>query len=172
MFGLASTHCLLEFSISGVQSRYWGETSASIPQKWNVILVQCLLYATKSINSLKRKKKNILAIFRNYSLLKGSKPIILPQWFDKGAHSIQDIMGLQGLREFHDYKNLYNLPGTSLFLSAMTITMNNKLLITKNKISVKNILYLFYLFLFFTRISQKTLTIENKSTIKLLFITQ
>lgn len=65
----------------------------------------------------KTEKKIILAIFRNYSLLKGSKLIILPQWSDKGAHSIQDIMGLQGLREFHDLqKSLQPTGHLSLFI--------------------------------------------------------
>lgn len=36
-------------------------------------------------------------VFHNYSLLIDGKPIIFPQWSDKGVHSIQDIMGLQGI---------------------------------------------------------------------------
>jgi len=54
-------------------------------------------------------------IFRNYSLLIDGKPIIFPQWSDKDVHKIQDIVGQQGLRKFHDLQKSYNLQGISFF---------------------------------------------------------
>lgn len=56
-------------------------------------------------------------IFHNHFLLIEGKPIICPQWSDKGVYSIQDIMGLQGLCEFQDLQKSYSLPGNSFLFS-------------------------------------------------------
>lgn len=54
-------------------------------------------------------------VFHNYSLLIDGKPIIFPQWSDKGVHSIQDIMDYKVLHEFKDLQKTYNQPGTAFF---------------------------------------------------------
>ena len=38
-----------------------------------------------------------------------------PKRDEKGVHTLQDIVGMQGLREFQDLQRSYNLPGTSFF---------------------------------------------------------
>jgi len=54
-------------------------------------------------------------IFNNHLLLIEKKPIVFPQWSNRGVCVLNDIIGEQGLRAFHDLKKAYNLPGTSFF---------------------------------------------------------
>lgn len=54
-------------------------------------------------------------VFRNNNLKLGGKPIIFPQWSEHGIRTLSDIMDADGLQSFTDLKNLFNLPGSSLF---------------------------------------------------------
>ena len=62
-------------------------------------------------------------IFNNHSLLIDKKPILFPQWSDRGVCVFKDIIGEQGLRAFHDLERSYNLPSTFYFYLQLRTAM-------------------------------------------------
>lgn len=60
-------------------------------------------------------KMNLLPRINFISKKINKKPISFPPWEHKGIHNFMDIIGQDGLREFHDLKKCYNLPGSSFF---------------------------------------------------------
>lgn len=54
-------------------------------------------------------------IFRNNSLLIGKKHISFPPWECQGVHTLGNVIGQKGLKEFQELQKTYNLPATSFF---------------------------------------------------------
>lgn len=59
-------------------------------------------------------------IFNNYGLLIGKRPIKFGQcrqWFDKGFHSLGDVMGDKGLHSFEELSIQFNLQSSTFFFT-------------------------------------------------------
>ncbi len=61
------------------------------------------------------------SIFDNYGLLIGKHPIKFGQWYDKGVHSLGDVMGDKGFYTFEELSIHFNLQNSTFFFFLLTV---------------------------------------------------
>ncbi len=94
--GLSPKFCLKKFwSVIAHSISVWNNIAKTV--KWDI------------------KWHSDTPIFRNKLLLIGGEPIIFPPWQNRGIHNLSDIYNEDGLRSFHELRQIHNLPGTSFF---------------------------------------------------------